>query len=216
MGKVISPLISSHCVVIPTGMKRALAVLVLLSAVGGASAQSLNSKATKAFASKVQPILSNVCASCHAGKDHASEFKLKRYDPNFNEPAVAESNLKALEKYLSADEPQSSPVLKYAILAHGKAKEPPLKDAAQPAFRNLELWVHWAGAAEGTPELKSVPPAVKLKMEKPAPVVVQAEARESVKAPATVIQAGFGSSKPVEVPKSNPNDPFDPAPFNKK
>ena len=200
---------------IPPGMKRALAILVLIFAVGGASAQSLNSKATKAFASKVQPILSNVCASCHAAKDHSSDFKLRRYDPNFNEPAVAEANLKAFEKYLSVDEPQNSPVLKYATLAHGKAKEPPLKDATLPAFRNLELWVHWACAAEGTPELKAVPPA-KLKIEKPAPVVIQAEAREPVKAPATVIQTGFGSAKPVEVPKSNPNDPFDPAPFNKK
>lgn len=199
-------------------MNRALSLGVLFAALGTAAAQTpaepkLNSAATKAFAGSVQPILSNVCADCHAHAKHASNFKLKAYDPAFSDPPAAEANVKAVGKLLDAASPHASPLLKYATTAHGKATDPPLK-ADHPAYKKLELWVYWATAVEGSPAPATVPapPADK--------TVIQAGAIQ----PATPPTAEPSKLPPLkttpfakpDAKKANPDDPFDPATFNKK
>jgi hypothetical protein len=172
----------------------------------------LNSAAAKAFTSKALPVVANVCADCHAHAKHTSGFKLKPFDPAFHDPQTADANFKAISKLIDTAKPHDSPLLTYASTAHGKATEPPLK-AGHPALKNLELWVHWAASAEGTPALAAVPPPPADK------AVVQAGGTQPVAEPAKLPPV---KATPVttfakpDATKPNPTDPFDPAGFNKK
>jgi hypothetical protein len=205
-------------------MKAVHSLVALALASAGAVAQSpaapkLNSAATKTFTAQVQPLLSNVCADCHAHKTHTSPFKLKAYDPAFNDPQTADANLRAVTPLLDVANPRASQLLRYSVTAHGKATEPPLK-AGHPALEKLELWVHWASGPEGSGAPTVVPPPPKADA-----AVFQAGASqpvpptpEPVKLPpvkTTPIQPF--ADKPVPEPaKPNPADPFDPAQFNQQ
>lgn len=204
-------------------MKATLSLGLLAAIAGGVLAQSpvepkLNSAATKAFAAKVQPVLSNVCADCHAHPKHASPFKLKPHDPAFNDPQTADANLRAVTPHLDTTRPHDSKLLKYTTTAHGKATEPPLK-AGHPALKTLELWVHWASWPEGSAAPTEVPP-------RPADkAVVQAGATQPAPTPAEPAKlpplkatpvTQFGAGAKPDPTKPNPTDPFDPAGFNKK
>lgn len=205
-------------------MNAILPYVALALAAAGAAAQSpappkLNSVATRTFTARVQPLLGNVCADCHAQKSHASSFKLKPYDPAFNDPQTADANMQAVAPLLDPTSPHDSPLLKYATTAHGKASDPPLK-AGHPALEKLQLWVHWACGPEGSAAPTTVPPPPKVDS-----AVVQAASThpvppspEPAKLPpvkATPIQPF--ADKPLPVPaKPNPADPFDPAQFNQQ
>jgi len=200
-------------------MNRILSLGVVMCFLGSAGAQSptepkLNSAAAKSFAGTVQPVLSNVCADCHAHPKHTSTFKLKAYDPAFSDPSAAEANLKAITRLLDPANPYTSPLLTYAATAHGKATEPPLK-ADHPAYKKLTVWVHWATAADGSTAPTVIPPPP---VEK---TVVQAAATQPVPAPPPTEPGKLPPLKttPFAKPdpkKANPDDPFDPAGFNKK
>jgi hypothetical protein len=200
-------------------MKATLSLGLVAAVAGGVLGQppgepTLNSAATKAFAAKVQPVLSNVCADCHAHPKHASPFKLKPHDPAFNDPQTADANLRAVTPLIDPAKPFASQLLTYASTAHGKATDPPLK-AGHPALKTLELWVHWASGPEGSAAPTEVParPADK--------AVVQAGATQPAAEPAKLppLKATpitqFANVKP-DPTKPNPTDPFDPAGFNKK
>lgn len=190
-----------------------VAVCFLNSAVAQSPTDSkLNSAATKSFAGTVQPVLSNVCADCHAHPKHTSTFKLKAYDPAYSDPPAAEANLLAIAKWLDATTPHSSPLLTYATTAHGKATEPPLK-ADHPAFKKLALWVHWATAADGSvaPAVIPPPPAER--------ILTQASGTQPAPAPIEPGKLPPLKTTPFAKPdskKANPDDPFDPVGFNKK
>ena len=142
-------------------MNRILTLGVIVLFAGSVAAQptepKVNSAAAKAFATTVLPVITNVCADCHAHAKHASAFKLRPYDPAYSDPALAEANYKAVVKMLDAASPHDSPLLKYSATAHGKAAEPPLK-AEHPAYKKLAIWVHWATAADGSAAPASIPP----------------------------------------------------------
>lgn len=202
-------------------MNRTLTLGVLLAAAGGSFAQSdpkLNAAATRSFTAKVQPVLSNVCADCHAHAKHTSTFKLKAYDPAFNDPQTADTNLRAVAGLIDTSNPHASSLLKYAATAHGKATDPPLK-AGHPALKALELWVHWASGPEGSAAPTVVPPppvdkaVVQAGATQPAPPSPEPGKLPPLKA-TPVTQ--FGDAKKAEPTKPNSDDPFDPAGFNKK
>lgn len=207
---------------IAVGMKTTLSLAVLTAVAGGVLAQppaepNLNSAATKAFAAKVQPVLSNVCADCHAHPKHASPFKLKPHDPAFNDPQTAEANLRAVAPLIDPAGPHASKLLTYTTTAHGKATEPPLK-AGHPALKTLELWVHWASGPEGSASPTEVPPrpadkgVVQTGATQPAPMPAEPAKLPPLKT-APITQ--FANTKP-DPTRPNPADPFDPAGFNKK
>lgn len=204
-------------------MKRTIPLCVLLALAGSGFAQSpaepkLNTAAAKTFASKVQPVLSNVCADCHAHARHTSPFKLKAYDPAFNDPQTADANLRAVARLIDTANPHASPLLKFATTAHGKATDPPLK-SGHPALNGLQLWVHWASGPEGSAAPTVVPPppvdkaVVQAAATQPTPPSPEPGKLPPLKAtPVTT----FGDAKKVDPSKPNPDDPFDPAGFNKK
>jgi hypothetical protein len=172
-----------------------------------------NSEAAKAFAAKIQPILTNRCADCHAHKDHAGGFKLKWIEPGLNDPQSADANLRAVARWLTPTAPHDSPLLKYAVTPHGKAAEAPLPKR-HAAYEKFELWVHWACGPDGSAAPTAVSPPRAATLLVP---VQQAVAIQPATVPPAVVTAGFATAPtgPMTDSKPNPNDPFDPAAFNR-
>lgn len=187
-----------------------LLVLLMVTAVHAEDKTvSVNSVAAKNFAAKIQPILSNTCAECHARADHGSKFLLKKYDPNFNDPKLAEANLKAFSVWLDTKQPANSPALQYAVKAHGRSKAPPLRDENHPAYSVLELWLHTAASTEGTAMLASVP---SLKKSLTTPNTIQLVSASEVATPLTKEPPTLPVLKATPLKKM---DEFDPVHFNR-
>ncbi len=102
-----------------------------------------NRSALVPFAARVQPVLTNLCASCHAKADHASEFKLVRIAEGFADPEASGKNAAAVVKFLSKESPTASPFLVKTINAHGGQRAAAIADRNHPAYQNLELWVRY-------------------------------------------------------------------------
>jgi hypothetical protein len=166
--------------------------LVLSAAVEDVPA--FNSESAKMFTARVQPILANACAGCHARKDHASRLKLRHTSSEFVDTEAATANLHAAARTVSRDRPAESLFLTKATTAHGGAKEPPLRSRAIPAFRYLELWTHWAAAAEGAPMPDVLPTA-------PAPVVVSPPTAPPPSIAQLTGGTAIGSKEPSPLPE---------------
>jgi hypothetical protein len=201
-----------------------------------------NPEALGPFVTRVQPILMNTCATCHAsGK--STTFKLIRgYDEGMlTNRKATQQNLMATLALLQADRPLTSPLLSYAVTLHGDADQPPLKGKNVPAYRVLEEWVQLAVA--NTPktgvaatikkpeaEVKMVGEGnIKLPAAEPAanPSVPAKESESWIPKPTTKPQAlkpreEFAQpQKPAEHSPANsaevePADPFDPIIFNRQ
>jgi hypothetical protein len=165
----------------------------------GPDAAGYNGESFKMFPAKVQPVLSNLCANCHAKPDHASGFKLARVAEGYANPRAIGQNVRAAAAFLTRDDPASSPLLAKALTAHGSAKEAPLSGRGHPAYKNLELWAAWAVLPEGSP----MPQAI------PGPV-----AKATTSEPARLPLIAAEPAKPEA--KENPLDPFDPETFNRQ
>jgi hypothetical protein len=121
---------------------------------------TFNGESAKMFATRVQPVLNNLCANCHARADVQTAFKLKRVEEGYANPQAAEFNIRAAAKQLNRTTPAGSALLVKAVTAHGPAKEPPLRGKQLPPYKVLELWAHWAVLPEGSPMPTSLTPAV--------------------------------------------------------
>ena len=89
------------------------------------------------FATKVQPILMNACASCHAtGKGGA--FVLSRPSDLAGQAAL-QANLRAAVAQISFDRPTTSPLLRKACSAHGGAAKAPWPISRHRRFRPWSL-----------------------------------------------------------------------------
>jgi hypothetical protein len=168
-----------------------------------------NSESFPLFASKVNAVLMNSCATCHARED-TKAFRLNRLGGRTG----ATKNLMAALAQVTPANPAASPILVKAVTAHGSAAEAPFKTRSHPAYQTLETWVRIARAPEGTP----VP-------ETPLPSATTAEPRKlpdlgpDSKGP--IVPAGskgdaFGQDT-KSVPRAEPaqaKDEFDPGIFN--
>lgn len=101
----------------------------------------LASGAATSFATKVQPILSNLCVSCHSARDYSGPFKLHRMTEGYANPEVVAANLSITKTQLNREKPAESPLLKYALAAHGGQKRPAFVNREAAAYQNLEAWV---------------------------------------------------------------------------
>jgi len=153
-----------------------------------------NGVAARAFPTRVQPVLTNLCANCHARPDYAGTFKLKPVPAGFADADAARANLVAALVYLDRSAPSASELLAKCVTAHGGQKGPACRDRAHPGYASLELWAHGMASADGTP----IPTAV------PAPP------------PAVLAAAKVPPLPPaVKMPTpAGPTDPFDPREFN--
>lgn len=162
------------------------------------AAPDYNPEAFAMFASRVQPILMNVCIGCH-GSGKGGNYSLVRSDEGGSRNAAI-VNLAATLKHINRLNPSESPFLVKSVSAHGNASKPPLRDRAHPAYSNLEAWV----ASAVGPEVEESPALKPIDVEKPQP-----------KVSTPIVHFGETSqSKPRPEPQTEAKDPFDPAIFN--
>lgn len=179
---------------------------------------AFNSASSKIFATRIHPILMNACMSCHGKNDYAGAFKLKRLEEGYENAAGVEQNLRATVKQLDRVNSGSSLLLVKSLEAHGKMKVAPFGSKAHPAYKNLELWSYWATLRDGTPLPDSVPQMV---VKRPEPTLVPANPIQLTAATIPAVEPAklpenFAVQPKVNQPsKLNPNDPFDPASFNR-
>jgi hypothetical protein len=143
------------------------------------------------FRTKVQPVLMNACAGCHA---EGSKFRLQRvYSDSANSRWATLQNLAAVTPHINRIQPDASPLLRKAVLAHGGSPAPPIRHRATAAFGYLESWVRMIATDGAT--VTSSPP---LGGESP---------RDE--------KSGFAANREALTP-GGPKDAFDPTDFNKK
>jgi hypothetical protein len=103
-------------------------------------AVDLSSESLAAFTSRVQPILMNTCASCHA-TGRGGNFRLTRCtDATLNRRGLHQ-NLAAVLAQVDLDNPALSPLLYKSVSPHGGAAHPPLPGRQSVPFQSLESWV---------------------------------------------------------------------------
>jgi hypothetical protein len=177
----------------------------------------VNPEAFNRFCRRVQPILMNVCARCHAsGRGGAFQLTWVHESGLANRKATLQ-NLAAVLAQVSADHPAASPLLTRAITVHGDCKLPPLQGRTMAAYHTLEEWVRLVAPdlpAEPAFPVAAVAPA--LPDPPAAPEEERADPEEppsNFAAPATVEEA----MPPEPPPKpAAPIDEFDPEIFNRQ
>ncbi len=177
----------------------------------------LNAQCMGLFARRVQPILMNTCARCHAS-GQAGEFKLTYVPGNVAASGKsAQQNLVSVLSQIKPEQPLGSPLLLMAASAHGGATQPPLKSRQTAAYKALEQWVqltagHSAKVAE--PAGPSAPaanePTARGIFEK---VESQSPAKEKDKPAAKPKETSF-ANEPRKA--EEPADEFDPLIFNRQ
>jgi hypothetical protein len=160
-----------------------------------------NSDSFPLFASRVNAILLNTCANCHA-RDDVKAFHLTRVGGR----GGVSRNLMAALPHVNPTDPAASPILVKAVTPHGGATEAPFKNKAHPAYQALESWARVARSADGTPPEPAFPardPAEPRKLPDlpPPPPTGDAFGQDS-------------KSVPPKPTRTEASDPFDPAIFN--
>ncbi|MFO0865707.1 MAG: hypothetical protein U0744_13825 [Gemmataceae bacterium] len=218
----------------PTGITTISATDTAIT--GSAPQVDIGSEAYAVFVGKVQPILMNTCASCHAtGK--GGDFRLFKAHEG-GAKVAAMRNLASVLAYVTPDRPTASPVLAKAVSAHGTATNPPIQGRKAAPFRTFEMWVEATIATH--PHLRSdvktasaVPPtAVPAPPISKGPAVVSRTLPRSdelsvptpnvpldpnAKAPMPLPSSAGNAAIPLPTPPGveEPRDEFDPAVFNR-
>ncbi len=92
-----------------------------------------------AFSAKVQPILMNTCAGCHA-TETTGKFHLERVSESSHKVAT-QRNLAAVLKYVDLDRPSISPLLVKSITPHGREALPAIRDRSAKPFQAMQEWI---------------------------------------------------------------------------
>ncbi len=186
----------------------------------------LTGEALGHFTSRVQPILMNSCASCHA-TGRGGSFQLQRAYDSGNRRNT-QYNLAAVLRQIDPQHPESSPFLAKALAVHGGISVAPFRNRETPAYRMLEDWVrltvdnhpHVAEvlrqeedlSLRASPRDQSNPSLARTPTQPPV-----ANAPGSPKPP---VAEAPGSPAPIAnapgSPVPDPNDPHDPEWFNQQ
>jgi hypothetical protein len=186
------------------------------------------------FATRVQPLLINACASCHAS-GRGGNFHLTRPSAAFGDQRSTQINLAAASFYLNREQPYASPLLAHAVAAHGGGSHPPIRDRQSLAFKYLEEWTRQACGnpivpgklpAEVVSDATPVPapptrPTITGKPAAPPPVLLSGPTSEPITpvTQAKAVEPAAPKQKtpeaPPPAPKKEPTDPFDPELFNR-
>jgi hypothetical protein len=101
----------------------------------------LTMEAATLFSTRVQPILMNACANCHASERGGSFRLIQTHGDNGLNLRATQVNLAAAVAQVNHANGGASPLLTKAISIHGDLSQPPLKGRQLPAFNTLEEWV---------------------------------------------------------------------------
>jgi hypothetical protein len=170
----------------------------------------LNADSISMFVTRVQPVLMNACASCHAS-GRTPAFKLTRaFEGGTANRKTVQQNVATVLAQVNVERPEVSPLLVKAVSIHGDMVQPPLKGRQAPAFRVLEDWVQ--GTLANNPQLAQRTSAT-------VPLL-PAEARGTEAVPGKVSEPVAEAPPPKasvpETPPAAPADAFDPALFNRQ
>jgi hypothetical protein len=100
----------------------------------------LSTESMSGFATHIQPILMNACATCHAN-DRGGEFRLMRSFNGSANPRATQHNLAAVIAQIDKQRPLVSPLLVKAVSMHGTPPRVPLKGRQTAAYQHLQEWV---------------------------------------------------------------------------
>jgi hypothetical protein len=192
------------------------------------------------FATRVQPILMNTCARCHA-TGHGGNFHLTQvFGGGISNQRTLERNLAAVLGEVDVNQPETSRLLIKAVSDHAHTGQAPLRDRLCPPYRTLENWVKLTVA--DNPQLRG-----KSETDSTAQALSRSEqTKDSAKSPfegsrtkggeksqwgtearpriapasSPVSRGGTGKAAPPPSPTKgssvSPVDPYDPEPFNRK
>jgi hypothetical protein len=172
----------------------------------------LSTESLSLFVTRVQPILMNTCANCHAtGRGGAFKFT-RTYDLGMNNRKSTQQNLVAVLAQVNREQPTASPLLIKAVSVHGKPGEmaqSPLKNREVAAYRSLEEWVRiTVENSPKPPDKRSMPLSPSPITERTGPVEPTAIAEARVPRQPVAEKGATGSAEPV--------DPFDAVIFNRQ
>jgi hypothetical protein len=157
-------------------------------------------EAFKRYTAKVQPVLMNACASCHAA-NYTGKFHLERtFVEGLSSRPATLRNLNVVLASLDRTRPAASPLLQKATTAHGGNALPPIRGRNAPAYKHLDEWVRLVledAVSPSAPEPK-------------------AEAASATVPAGPEGKTEFGSTKPAKDEPDAPKDPFDPLIFNRQ
>ena len=180
-------------------------------------AVDLTEEAMGQFATRVQPILMNVCANCHA-TGHGGGFRLTRsYDAAVLNRKTLQQNLAAVLAEVNPDQPRSSPLLSKAVSVHGAMEQAPIKNRQAAAYRTLEDWVR-ATIADNPQLHDHAPPApaAPVPFAEVRPVPFTGPTEQPVKAPDPPRTAPATPASPAAQGPPEQADPYSPDAFNKQ
>jgi hypothetical protein len=141
---------------------------------GTNNAPAVNNDSLSLFVTRVQPILMNACASCHA-TGRGGSFKLSRtFDAGLANRKATSQNLAAVLANVSTEQPLLSRFLTMAVSVHGTMPQSPLRCRDSPAYHTLEDWVR--KTVETNPQLAGKPAGVATAVPPPqaAPAILEA------------------------------------------
>jgi hypothetical protein len=189
------------------------------------------------FATRVQPILMNTCARCHA-TGHGGNFQLTQvFENSLNNRRSLERNLAAVLAEINVSQPETSRLLIKAVSDHAHTGQAPIRDRQAAPYRTLENWVKLT--VDANPQLRdkavptqSVATKEEAKSETPASPSEEPRNKDGEESqwgtearpragtpPSTVSRSDKGKSVPPPPPSAGtgaPVDPYDPEPFNRK
>ncbi|MFL5242494.1 MAG: hypothetical protein ACJ8FY_10335 [Gemmataceae bacterium] len=174
------------------------------------------------FSTRVQPILMNACAQCHAG-DKAGKFRLARaFEPGNLGHKTLKENLTAVLSQVNLERPNTSPFLLKSISVHGAMSQPPLNNRQKAAYKTLEEWVNLTLA--NNPQLRQPPLETAVANAAPKEPFAASGSKngkpdgEKPVEPRVIapVMEKAGTAPAAGSAPSGPGDPFDPAIFNKQ
>jgi hypothetical protein len=171
----------------------------------------LTEEALGQFATKVQPILMNACANCHAN-GRGGAFKLAHaYNSTVLNRRTLQQNLAAVLGEVNLVQPQNSLLLSKAVSVHGSQEQAPIKNRQAAAYHALEEWV-WITLANN-PQLREEA------VQKAAATTLAASPFGEVRTPPgdKPRAAVENTDKPAPAKEApEPTDPYSPDDFNRQ
>lgn len=166
------------------------------------------------FATRIQPILMNACARCHAATGHEGAFRLERSSgQGLASRRSLQVNLAAVLAQLHSKQPERSPLLVKAMSAHGPTSEAPLKGRQAEAFAVMEDWVR--ATLANNPHLQDAIAAAPTPVQKPTPPPPPPPPGKEEKPATPETPAGVRDIPPL-IEQEEPESEYDPLPFNRQ
>lgn len=154
---------------------------------------------------QIEKIVANRCAAaaCHGSMRHEGKFKIVVQEHGKVDQRVTARNLQSVQAIIDLQSPQRSPLLYYAVNAHGSSAVAPFGGINDPLYRDLHNWVHSVSHRFGSSDIADSKPN-----DKPTEVSAPQPPRD------------FGTARPAEIdpergmrpgkPSSPPGDDIEP------